>query len=128
MQPRRAVGRRCSLGALGEERAAAYLQQQGYVLRARNWRHEHGELDIVAERDSVIVFVEVRTRRSDRFGAAEESITQHKRARLIATAQAYLEAHNLQDAQWQIDVIAIRVASDGGDLCLQHIPCAIEGA
>ncbi len=112
---------------MGENWAAAYLQAQGYALRARNWRHDHGELDIVAERDAVIVFVEVRTRQTERFGRAEESITPRKRARLIATAQAYLDAHGLQDAQWQIDVIAIHAPPDGSTPHIQHIPCAIEG-
>ena len=119
--------RRCPLGARGENLAAQYLQSQGYTLRARNWRHDHGELDIVVERDSVIVFVEVRTRQTDRFGRAEESITSHKRAKLIATAQAYLEAHDLADAQWQIDVIAIHAPPRGEPPRILHIPCAIEG-
>ncbi|GIV85288.1 MAG: hypothetical protein KatS3mg052_2295 [Candidatus Roseilinea sp.] len=59
------MAKRRDIGAWGEAIAARYLTECGYVLRARNWRHDHGELDIVAERGDMIIFVEVRARRSD---------------------------------------------------------------
>jgi putative endonuclease len=120
------MARRSEIGAWGEAVAARHLAERGYTLRDRNWRHGHGELDIVAERPDCIVFVEVRTRRGDAFGAPEETITPRKQATLIATAQAYLDAHDLDDAQWQIDVIVIDMDARNVVKRLDHIECAIS--
>ena len=97
----------------GEAIAARYLSDHGFTIRARNWRHGHGELDIVA-------------RRSDAFGTPEESRGARKQAKLIETAQAYLQAHDLDDAQWQIDVIAIDMDQHNAVTRLDHIECAIS--
>lgn len=120
------MAKRSEVGAWGEAVAAKHLAERGYAVRERNWRHGHGELDIIAARGEVIIFVEVRTRRSDAFGLPEETITPHKRATLIATAQAYLDAHDLQDAQWQIDVIVLDMDSRNTVTRLDHIECAVE--
>ncbi|BCX02133.1 MAG: UPF0102 protein [Candidatus Roseilinea sp.] len=122
------MAKRSDVGAWGEAIAANYLEQRGYTVRARNWRSGHGELDIVAERGETIVFVEVRTRRSDTYGRPEETISPRKRAKLIATAQAYLDEHGFHDAQWQIDVIAIELDARNATSQLEHIECAIEMA
>ncbi len=120
------MAKRSEVGAWGEAIAAKRLAEQGYTVLARNWRSGHGELDIVAERAGVILFVEVRTRRSDAFGKPEETLTLRKRAKLIETARAYLDANNLLDAQWQIDVIAIDLDARNNLLRYDHIECAIE--
>jgi putative endonuclease len=119
--------KRAEVGAWGEAIAARYLAERGYTVRDRNWRAGHGELDVVAERAGIIVFVEVRTRRSDLFGSAEESITPRKRAMLIETAQRYLDAHHLSEAQWQIDVIAIDLDDRNAVRRLEHYESAVEG-
>ena len=103
-----------------------HLQERGYVVLARNWRHGHGELDIVAQRDETIVFVEVRTRRSHAFGAPEETIRPRKQAKLIETAEAYLEARALADVQWQIDAVVIELDGRNNLTRLDHIEFAIE--
>ena len=82
---------RANVGVWGEAIATKHLEAQGYTVLHRNWRHGHGELDIVACKAELIVFVEVRTRTSDTFGSPEETLSPRKRAKLIATAQAYLE-------------------------------------
>ena len=120
------MAKRSDIGAWGEALAARHLTERGYTVRARNWRHGHGELDIIAERDKTIVFVEVRTRRSDAYGHPLETISPRKRAALIATAQAYLDEHGLQDAQWQIDVIAIELDGRNAISRFDHIECAVE--
>ena len=120
-------GARKRLGNVGEEMAMRELGRRGYVVRERNWRCAEGELDIVAERDNKLVFVEVRTRRGDRFGTPEESITLAKRAHLIAAAQAYLEAHSLQDRDWRIDVVAVEMSAQGQLLRVDVIENAVEG-
>lgn len=120
------MAKRKDVGAWGEAIAARHLTQLGYVLRERNWRHDRGELDIIAQQGDTIVFVEVRTRRSDAYGQPQETISPRKRAKLIATAQAYLETHGLQDVQWQIDVIAIELDQRNAASRIEHIECAIE--
>ena len=105
--PRRRIGQR------GEDYAASRLAAQGYTVLARNWRCRAGELDLVAEKDGALVFVEVRTRRGDRLGTPEESITPAKRARLIATAQTYLDEHGQTDRDWRIDVVAVEIGLRG---------------
>ena len=104
---------RYSLGKRGEQYAAQYLADHGYAIRTRNWRCPVGEVDLVTERDGRLIFVEVRTRRSDRMGTPEESITPAKRARLIAAAQTYLDEQGLADRDWRIDVVAIEIGSHG---------------
>jgi putative endonuclease len=120
-------GARKRLGNAGEEIAARELVRRGYAVREQNWRCPEGELDLVAEQGETLVFVEVRTRRGDRFGTPEESITLAKRAHLVAAAQAYLEAHSMQDCDWRIDVVAIEMSAQGQLLRVDVIENAIEG-
>ncbi len=104
---------RQTLGQRGEQVAAQYLIDHGYAVHARNWRCAVGEIDLVTEKDGVLIFVEVRTRRGDRLGTPEESITPAKRARLIAAAQTYLDEHGQAERDWRIDVVAIGIGSRG---------------
>ena len=104
---------RHSLGKRGEQYAAQYLTGRGYAIRTRNWRCPVGEIDLVAEKEGALIFVEVRTRRGDRLGTPEESITPAKRARLIAAAQTYLAEQGQADRDWRIDVVAIEIGSHG---------------
>jgi len=101
------------LGRLGENIAASYLRQQGYTILVRNWHCPVGEIDIVAREGESLVFVEVRTRRGDRFGTPEESITPTKQSRLVELAQTYLQEAGLEDVAWRIDVLAIQMGQRG---------------
>lgn len=123
----RMKGTRKQLGNAGEEIAARELARRGYTVRERNWRCPEGELDIVAEQGNVLVLVEVRTRRGDRFGTPEESITPPKRAHLIASAQAYLQAHLLEERDWRIDVVAVEMSPRGELVRVDVIENAISG-
>jgi putative endonuclease len=104
---------RHTLGATGEQIAAAHLERAGWTILARNWRHStYGELDIIARDGDELVFVEVRTRRGPlrpAIDAALTSITPQKRARLLKLAQAYRAAHDLDRVLWRVDVVAIAV-------------------
>ena len=111
--PHSTGGYKQKLGQRGEEIAAAYLQQQGYLILARNWRCSLGELDIVAREGETLAFVEVRARRGDRFGTAEESITSSKQARLVELAQTFLQEAGLVDTAWRIDVGAVELGRLG---------------
>jgi putative endonuclease len=107
------AGQRRQLGRRGEQIAAQHLQQQGYEILTRNWRCEWGEIDIVAREGDTLAFVEVRTRRGERFGTPEESITPDKKAHMIAAAQTYLQEQGLEEVDWRIDVTAIEIGRHG---------------
>jgi putative endonuclease len=113
------------LGQRGEEIAVRYLRQQGYAILARNWRCPAGEIDIVAREGETLVFVEVRTRRGDRFGTPEASITPAKQAKLVEVAQTYLQEANLEDVAWRIDVVAIEIGRRSEVKRINLIRCAV---
>jgi len=113
------------IGALGEKIAAEYLAGVGYVIRERNFRTREGEIDIIAEKDDYLVFIEVRTRRSHSFGTPEESVTAKKKERLIALAQAYMEGRIDLPPSWRIDVVALELTRDGKVSRLELIENAI---
>ena len=115
------------LGTHGERVAEKHLVDRGYRILDRNWRWRKGELDLVAEQGKEIVFVEVKSRRSQTYGPPEESITRAKREKLIQTAYAYLGSANRQDSPWRIDVVAIDMDRDGEVVRLEHIVSAVEG-
>ena len=115
-----------TLGGWGEARARDYLLAQGYSLHASNWRCRQGELDLVAEVGGTLVFVEVKTRRSPAFGAPEASVSARKVRHLVVAAQAYLEAHELTDHDWRVDVIAITAARGPRLVRLEHFVDAVR--
>jgi putative endonuclease len=109
-------------GARGETEAAAYLQRQGLSIQARNWRCRAGEIDLVAEEDGVLVFVEVRTRNlNEAFGTPQESVDARKQRKMLETARVYIHTRNRHDSQIRFDVVALRMAPDGQITELTHI-------
>jgi putative endonuclease len=117
---------RRDLGTFGERVAAAHLQAKGYRIRERNFRTREGEVDIIAEHGSTLVFVEVRTRRGDALGSPAESVTASKASHVLAVAQAYTQAHQDCPADQRIDVIAVSLAPDGRLLSLEQIEGAVD--
>jgi putative endonuclease len=79
-----------SIGAQSEQWAVQYLQQQGLKLIAQNYRGRFGEIDIIMQDGTSLVFIEVRLRRNANFGGAAASIDAHKQQRIIRTAHQYL--------------------------------------
>ena len=105
--------KRRETGILGERLACDFLGKNGYRIIERNFRCPGGEVDIVAQRQDTLVFVEVRTKRSQRFGSPEESITSAKMEKLRAVAAYYWQSRpNLPEA-WRIDVVAIEMNGRG---------------
>jgi putative endonuclease len=104
---------RHGLGRFGEKMAAVELSRRGYIIRECNWRCPEGEMDIIAEHEGWLVFVEVRTRRGRRLGSPEESITSAKGATLIRVAQSYLAQMDWPEIDWRIDVVAIELTRAG---------------
>ncbi len=95
------------LGRLGEERAADYLQANGYLVLDRNYRFMRGEIDIVATDGDHIVFVEVKTRRSHSFGPPQDSVDEKKQKQLLKVAEAWLYERRMEKSRIRFDVIAV---------------------
>ena len=93
------------IGKWGEETATEYLMQRGYEIIARNARTPYGEIDIIAKQKDIIIFIEVKTRTSNKMGLPEESITPRKRQHMLDAAQHYAAENEID--HWQIDVISI---------------------
>lgn len=93
------------IGKWGENIAVDYLAGHSCEIIARNARTPYGEIDIVARQGDVTLFVEVKTRTSNKMGLPEESITSRKREHMLAAAEHYAAEHEID--HWQIDVIAI---------------------
>ncbi|HXF68970.1 MAG TPA: YraN family protein [Thermoflexus sp.] len=104
---------RRSIGAAAEAFVAAYLEAQGYRIQARNWRSPFGEIDLIVEGEGWLRFVEVRAKRSDRFGSPEESLTPRKRRRLLQTALAYLGQQGEREPCWRVDLASVTLDSQG---------------
>ena len=94
-------------GALGEEAAAGLLRAGGYRIVARNHRCRLGEVDIIAEKGELLVFVEVRTRATSLFGSPEETVDPRKQRRVIAAARDYLAHRGGRGKATRFDVIAV---------------------
>lgn len=110
---------RRTTGRQGEDIAARYLQTRGYHILARNVRTPHGEIDLIARKDDILVFVEVKTRTSHKFGFPEEAVTPRKQAHLLAAAETYLAQHPESSETWQFDVIAIEKPGNRST-CIVH--------
>jgi len=116
---------RQKLGRWGEKLAAQHLESQGYVILDRNWRCNRGEIDLVAQEGSVLVFVEVKTRRGRDFGTPEEAITRSKANRLLELGQRYLLERDLEDVEWRVDMVAVELDMRGKLLRCEHVPNAV---
>ncbi len=116
--PRRRTARR------GEGLAALVLRLKGYRIEARNWRCRAGEIDIVARRRGVLVFVEVKTRRDRSAGSPVEAVDRRKQDRLVRLARAYLARCRRQPEGCRFDVFAVEL----GALLprLRHLPAAFR--
>lgn len=100
-----------SKGRRGEERAAAALAQAGYAIVRRNYRSRAAEIDIIAEKDGCLYFVEVKLRRGAAFGSAAEQVSPAKRRKIAAQAELYLA-----ETGWDGPCGFLTVALDGAQL------------
>jgi putative endonuclease len=112
------------LGAAGEARAAAYLARRGYRIVDRNVRAGGVEIDLVARRGRLVVFAEVKTRRSRALGAPEAAVDARKLARLIRAAAAWLRAHPGRAGRVRFDVIVCEPR--GGGWRVRHLAGAFD--
>ena len=103
------------IGQIGERIALSFLEDQGYILQASNWRSGRAEIDLIMQKDQMLVFVEVKTRSSDYFGKPEEFVDIKKEKLMIDAAYNYMEEY---DYDWEIrfDIIAVQLEGEKAHL------------
>ena len=115
------------LGNRGEEAAAAYLEKNGYAILERQYRTPIGEIDLIAKVGKTLVFVEVKTRRSARYGAPSAAVGREKQRHIIRSAQWYMMRHERQGEvpPCRFDVVEV-YASPNGAWDVRHLENAFE--
>ncbi len=103
---------RQQLGRVGEAIAARWLRRRGWRLVAERFRSGHRDLDLIAERDGTVAFVEVKTRRRTGFGDPIEAVSWRKRRELIRSAMVWADRFGPPGASYRFDVVGIVVADD----------------
>ena len=119
-RPSPARGHNKPLGDRGERLAAGYLADRGWVIVHRNYRIGHREIDLVARRDEVVAFVEVKTRGGLGYGHPLEAITRKKRREIQQVAAAWIEAHGTPTDVYRFDAVAILLPV-GGPPVIEHV-------
>jgi len=114
-------------GSRGESAAESMLRAKGYRIVARNYRAAGGEMDLIVQDRKTLVFVEVKTGRSEEFGPPEIWVTPAKRKQLAKVARAYLSAQPIEDVDIRFDVVAIELG--GKNPVIRHVENAfwVEG-
>ncbi len=100
------------LGREGEDRAAKFLKKQGYKILERNYSTPQGEIDLIALHRGEVVFVEVKTRTNESYGAPELAVNPRKQQRMIKAALGYIKYKKLHQVPCRFDVVAISAATE----------------
>ena len=117
---------RSALGVTGEQDARTWLEGQGMRFVAANWHCRAGELDLVMLDGDELAIIEVKARRGERSGRAEESISAAKGRKLLAAAEWFVSEHDEHHARiWRIDLLALTYDRFGRIERIAHIPNAI---
>ena len=98
---------RISSGKSGEEKAVSYLRKEGYKIIERNYRTKLGEIDIIADYEGCVCFVEVRAKNNPAFGLPEETILKKKQLQISRIALAYIKSRGLEDKNCRFDVVSV---------------------
>lgn len=106
-----------ALGETGERIAARWLVRRGWRVLAWRFRSGHRDIDLVAERDGTVAFVEVKTRRGDRFGGPVGAVGWRKQRELTRSASVWLDRHGQSGVAYRFDVIGVIVARGTVRLC-----------
>jgi putative endonuclease len=107
-------GRRLALGAEGEALAALWYEDHGYEILERNWRRREGEVDLIVRRGKTVVFSEVKSRSTDRFGTGAESVLEAKQRRIRRLAARWLSELTPASGRARVDVRFDVVSVTGG--------------
>ena len=100
-----------SIGRQGEEIAADWLASHGYTIVEKNYRQRFGEVDIIARHGDYLVFIEVKTRSSNRYGSPLDAVTTKKQQQLSRIAKDYLARHKAMDSLCRFDVLSVVLAA-----------------
>jgi putative endonuclease len=118
------LNRQQQFGKRSERLAAEYLKLKGYRIVQTNYRSPVGEIDIIAREKGTLVFVEVKARRSSRFGSPKNAVTPAKQRKISMAALDYLKQSGQDDAQARFDVVAIDTS--GGKIDIEVIKNAFD--
>jgi putative endonuclease len=105
-----------SIGKLGEDLAKKHYEDLGYKIIETNARKRFGEIDIVAQNKGKVIFCEVKTRSSDRFGSAVESLTHTKKKRILRMIRYYCLKNKISNENIRADFIAVQINGDIAEL------------
>ncbi len=111
---------------IGERLAARYLKDRGYQILEHNYRLRTGEIDLIAKEGERIVFVEVKTRRTLKFGVPQAAVTLTKQKQISKLALSYLQSNGMLDAPCRFDVVAVFLSPKSTTPKLEHIRNAFE--
>ena len=115
-----------TFGHASEQLAVEYLRGKGYKILTRNFRTPFGEVDIIARDNDVVVFIEVKARKTQCFGHPKWAVTKAKQRKMTMVAQAYLKKHAGLDTRSRFDVVTIQ--HTGGQLVIELIANAFSDA
>lgn len=113
-----------ALGETGERVAARWLRRRGWEIVAWRYRTGHRDIDLVAEREGVVAFVEVKTRRRERFGGPVGGVGWRKQRELVRSATVWLDRHGKAGVAYRFDVIGVII--DAGGVRLRHVQDAFS--
>ena len=99
---------RLHFGKQGEKAAVRFLKKKGYRIIEKNYRNKSGEIEIVAEQDQVVVFVEVISRADTEYGEPLEAVTPHKQRKIGLVARGFLTQHRIENRDCRFDVVGIK--------------------
>ena len=116
---------RQEVGREGESLAEQFLQNRGYRILARNVRSPSGELDLIAEDGDALVFIEVKSRRTNAFGGTRYAVDPRKQSRIVKQAAQYLARHRIYGRSCRFDVVLLRASADR-DPAIELIQNAFE--
>lgn len=119
------MSRQKIFGKLGEDYAAKFLETEGYKIIARNFRIRSAEIDIIAQKDDVIVFVEVKARSDIRHGLPSEAVTFRKQKKIIEAAGVFLQDENFSECACRFDVVEVYLRGEFVEE-INHIENAFE--
>lgn len=112
---------RKNLGKIGEQRAVEYLQKKGYKILQQNFSCKLGEIDIIVQDKDCLVFVEVKTRWSNKYGLPEEAVTANKLKSIIKTGEYFKLLNPETPELMRIDVIAVELSKKGSLCSIRHL-------
>ena len=111
-------------GMQAQQQAESHLTDKGYRILERNYRIRTGEVDIIAQQGSYVIFIEVKFRRGTEYGLPRESVGVTKQQRIVRTAMHYISTRNIDDRDFRFDVI--EVIAQGGNVQVNHIENAFD--